>query len=397
MPELWPFPAAQDVTEVLEWRTDLLPSGAGEQRIALRPRPREIVTLRHRLGALGMARAAELARAGFAGAWRVPLWHLALQPRTDLVRGATEIPLDTGLSDFRAGELTAIAVDGGAAVPVSVAEAHADRLILAEPLDAQLPAPSVAAGRIAVTPVREGLLTAPVEIARRRQGDGTVTASLLLRDAPEIAPLVLPVYQGQPVQTDPSLMRRPLTASLRRAVEYVDNGFGPVVVEPVRDVFERSETITLKAHGPSARWAQRRWLWSLRGRQASFWLPTWGHELQLRSPMTSGSVLMRVAPIATLDAYVDRQIMLEMPGALRFRTITAALKEGAGHRLTLSSPPGEPVPIGTKVHFLTGVRSATDRIEIRHGPVASEVTVPVVEVGHAEDVQSTPPGPEAPQ
>jgi len=60
-----------------------------------------------------MARAAELARAGFAGAWRVPLWHLALQPLTDLAQGATEIPLDTGLSDFRSGSLAGIAVDGG--------------------------------------------------------------------------------------------------------------------------------------------------------------------------------------------------------------------------------------------------------------------------------------------
>ncbi len=68
-PPLWPFPAAQEITEVLEWRTDVLTSRAGEQRIALRPRPREIVTFRHRLDALGMARAAELARAGFAGDW----------------------------------------------------------------------------------------------------------------------------------------------------------------------------------------------------------------------------------------------------------------------------------------------------------------------------------------
>jgi hypothetical protein len=58
--------------------------------------------------------------------------------------------------------------------------------------------------------------------------------------------------------------------------------------------------------------------------------------------------------------------MLEMPGAPRFRTITAALKEGADHRLTLSSTLGEPVPTGMKVHFLTAVRSAVDRIEIRH-------------------------------
>lgn len=382
MPELplWPFPAAQEIMEVLEWRTDVLTSRAGEQRIALRPRPREIVTFQHKLDALGMARAAELARAGFAGDWHVPLWHRALQPNADLAQGATEILLDTGLSDFRSGELAAIAVDGREAAAVAIASVQPDRLILAEPLVLQLPSPALAAPRITVAPIRAGVLTSAIEVTRRRQGDGTVTASFLLRDAPDLAAPVLPTYLGRPVQTDPSLVRRPLSASLRRAVEYVDNGFGPVVAEPLRDVFERSETITLKAQGPTARHALRRWLWSLRGRQASFWLPTWGRELQLRAAMTSGSTLMRVAPVALFPAYVGRTILLEMPTALRFRTITAAIAEGADHRLTLSSNLGEPVPLTTKVHFLTATRADADRVEIQHGSVASEVTLPVVEV-----------------
>jgi hypothetical protein len=69
-----------------------------------------------------------------------------------------------------------------------------------------------------------------------------------------------------------------------------------------------------------------------------------------------------------------------MPGGPRFRTITAAVAEGANHRLTISSNLGEPVPAGTKVHFLTLVRSDADRVEIQHGSVASEVTLPVVQV-----------------
>ncbi|WP_323034927.1 hypothetical protein [Pararhodobacter sp.] len=382
-PPLWPFPAAQEISEVLEWRTDVLQARAGEQRIALRPRPREIVTFRHRLDALGMARATELARAGFVGDWDVPLWHLAVQPVADLTQGATEVPIDPTVSDFQAGKLAGIAVDGGEVAPVAIATVQPDRLILAEPLGLQLPAMSVAARRITVVPIRAGILTSPVEITRRRQGDGTVTASFLLRDTPHLSPLTLPSYLGRPVQTDPSLVRRSLAASLRQAVEYVDNGFGPVVIEPIRDLFERSEAITLKAQGPAKRQALRRWLWSLRGRQASFWLPTWGHELQLRSAMTPGAELMRVAPVvsvASIGSYVGRRIMLEMPGSLRFRTITAAIEDGPDHRLTLSSNLGEAVPLGTKVHFLTCVRSDTDRIEIQHGAVASEVTLPVVEV-----------------
>lgn len=377
---LWPFPAAQEITEVLEWRTDVLTSRAAEQRIALRPLPREIVTFQHRCDALGLARAAELARAGFAGDWYVPLWQMAVQPDADLAQGAMEIAVDTSASDFRGGSLAAIAVDGREAAVVTIASVQPDRLVLAEPLGPQLPAAMVAAARIAIAPVRQGVLTSPVEIARRRQSDGVITASFHLHDAPELPAPALPTYLGRPVQTDPGLIRAPITATLRRAVEYVDNGFGPVVIEPLRDVFERGEAITLKAQGAAERWALRRWLWSLRGRQASFWLPSWGRELQLRTAITSGSTLMRVVPVAELAAYVGRAILLEMPGGLRFRTITAAVAEGADHRLTLSSSLGEPVAATTRGHFLVLVRSDADRIEIRHGAVASEVTLPVVEV-----------------
>jgi len=381
MPEsLWPFAAAQEITEVLEWRTDVLQSRAGEQRIALRARPREIVTFQHRCDALGMARAAELARPGFVGEWWVPIWHMAVQATADVAQGATEIAVDTSAADFRAGDAVAIAVDGREASLAEITDIEADRLILVEPLSAQLPAATVATTRIAVAPVRSGLLSAPVEIARRRQNDGMVTATFLLRDAPDLSAPVMPTYLGRPVQTDPSLTRSPITAGLRRAVEYVDNGLGPVVVEPLRDLFERGEAITLKAKGAAERWALRRWLWSLRGRQTSFWLPTWGRELQLRAAMTSGTTLMRVAPITEPAGCVGRAILLEMPSGLRFRTINAAVADGADHRVTLSSSLGEPVAIGTKVHFLMLVRSDADRVEIRHGAVASEVTLPVVEV-----------------
>lgn len=379
-PPLWPFPAAQEITEVLEWRTDVLQARAGEQRIALRSHPREIVTFQHRCDALGMARAAELVRAGFATEWRVPLWHMAVQPTADVAQGATEIAVDASVAELRAGDAVAIAVDGRDASVAEIASVEADRLILVEPIAAQLPAATVAAQRIAVMPVRAAILSAPVEIARRRQNDGMVTATFLLRDASDLTAPVLPTYLGRLVQTDPSLTRSPLTANLRRAVEYVDTGFGPVVVEPLRDLFERGEAITLKAQGMTERWALRRWIWSLHGRQASFWLPTWGRELQLRAAMTSGSTLMRVAPLTELAGYVERAIVLEMPSGLRFRTINAAVADGADHRLTLSSNLGEPVAIGTRVHVLTLVRSDADRIEIRHGSLASEVTLPVVEV-----------------
>ena len=373
----WSFPASSEAVEVLEWSTDVLQSAEGEQRIALRSVPREIVTFQHRLGALGMARAAELARASFAGVWQVPLWHIALQPLADLVPGATEILLNTALSDFRAGASLAIAIDGGDAVQVQVAAVELSRVVLSAPL--VLPG-VVVSSRVSVAPVRSAILTAAVEVSRQRQGDGVVSATWLLRDTGVVPPLAQTIYIGRPVLTAPSLLRSPLASSLRRTVEYVDNGLGPVAVEPVRDRFERLETITRRAQGAAERHSLRSWLWSLRGRQGTFWMPTWGRELQLRSAVTGGSVLMTVAPVAPLAGYPGRSIAIEQPTGLRFRSLIAAVQLGADHRLTISSNLGEPISAATGIHFMPLVRLDADRVEIQHRPTSCEVSLPVVEV-----------------
>ncbi|MGF1660628.1 MAG: hypothetical protein ACFCUS_14490 [Rubrimonas sp.] len=383
MVELWPFAASGEIVETLEWRTDVLQTRAAEQRIALRLRPRVILTLRHRLDGPGLARAAALARAGFAEQWHVPLWHHAARPAVTLGSGDVAIAL-AATEDFAGAEHAALAVDGGEAALVALAAIEPDRLVLAERLGAALPAASVAAARIAVAPVCRGVFAAALDIARRRQGNATATATFLLPDSPglpspDLPDAETPTWLGRPVLVDPSVIRQPLATTLRQAVEYVDNGFGPVVVEPLRDLVARGETITLRAHGPAARARLRRWLLDLRGRQASLWLPSWGRELRLTAPMSAGATLMRVEPLGAAEDWAGRSIVIETPGGLVFRSVTAAITEAGEHLLSLSASVGEPLGVETPVHLMTLVRSDADRIELRHDAVACEVALPVVE------------------
>lgn len=383
---LWPFAASGEIIEVLEWNTNVLTSRAGEQRIALRTLPREIVTLTHRVDALGLAEASELARAGFAARWLLPMWHMAQRPTVDLVQGSAEIHVPTGLAAFDtpsigAPAFAAIAVDGGAAVQVEIAAVEPDRLILPAPLAGELPSPVVKTNRAAIMPLRPAQIAAPIEATRRRQNDATITATFLLQSTTDLPAPELPIYQGAMVQTNPSLTRAPLSSTLKQTIEYIDNGFGPVTIEPLRDIFERGETITLKAKTPAERHDLRRWLFALRGRQSPFWLPTWGAELQLRTAMTASTTLMRIAPIADLSAYAGRHIMFETSAGLKFRKINSAVMDGANHRLTLSSSLGIPLPIGVKAHFLTMVRTDADRVEVRHRAEGCVVGMVVADLG----------------
>ncbi len=176
MPEIWPYPVRQPIKEVLEWRTDVLRSRAAEQRVALRPVPREIITYTHVLDAAGLARATELGRSGMTDSWLVPLWSMTSRPGVELLASDLVIPMDTSLGDYRGPGHAIVAMDGDEAVLVEIASVFPDRLELASPVGVTVP-------KALVTPARIGQLTAPVEISRRRQGLGIVTATFTLRGA----------------------------------------------------------------------------------------------------------------------------------------------------------------------------------------------------------------------
>ena len=69
---LWPFLPVGEVTEVLEWRTDVLRARASEQRFRLRERPRRQWHFEHLFDAEGQAGARALLRGSTS--FQVPDW-----------------------------------------------------------------------------------------------------------------------------------------------------------------------------------------------------------------------------------------------------------------------------------------------------------------------------------
>ncbi|NPD21427.1 hypothetical protein [Alterinioella nitratireducens] len=371
MPDLWPFPVRQPVSEVLEWNTDTLITEAAEQRIALRTDPRSILTYTHLLDGTGLARAAELARAWALDEWILPLWHLARPATAPIDVADLTVFVDTSEGTFEAPGQAVIAADGGEANYVEFSAVLPDRLELGEPAGVSLAHPIVA-------PVGIGILTRPVEIDRRRQGLGTVTARFTLQDALAIPVSSYPTHLGLHVLTDPAVLRQPLAESIAQSVEYIDNGFGPIVIEPVLTHVQRRSTITLVDRG-TARWARRRWLHALRGRQRAFWLPTWGRELVLQAPVTSSATSLVIAGTADPGVWIGRHVMFEIASGPVFREITDAAYDALGIRLAIAAP-GKSIPATTPVHLLTKVRLDTDRIELEHFGNRSEFAASLIEI-----------------
>src|SRR6056297_4133621 len=212
-----PFPAQTPVSEVLECSTDVLVTEAAEQRIALRIGPRSTLTLSHLLDAAGLAEAAELGRAGPLDDWILPLWHLA-RPATAPI-DAADLTVFVGTTDgaYDGAGQAVIAADGGGAHLIEIAAVLSDRLELAV-------AAGVSLVHAIVAPVGTTFLARPVEIDRRRQGIGTVTASFTLRDVGgAFAASPYPQHQGLDVLTDLAVLRQPLAETLGQTLEAIDN------------------------------------------------------------------------------------------------------------------------------------------------------------------------------
>jgi len=373
VPELWPFPVRQPIAQVLEWETEVLASREAEQRIAMRPAPRELLTYRHLLDAAGMAKAEMLVRAGSTGSWHLPIWSQASRPGIAVAASDTTLLLDTTLADYRGPGHAVVAADGGEAHLVEVAVVLSDRLELAAAAGVDIPDAIVA-------PARPAILIGSVEIERRRQGLGIVSAPFAVTDGTDLGASSFPSHAGLEVVTDPTVLRQRLDDVLGQAIEYVDNGSGPIAIEPERAHLQRRSTITLVDYGAQKRWKRLRWLHTLRGRQRAFWLPTWGRELVLQATVGAGDTGVAVAPVlADPAAWIGRHVMFDLGGGPVFREVTGATFDALGHRLSIAAP-GQPIPADTQVHLLIRARLDSDRVELSHTATQTEMRAAVIEI-----------------
>jgi hypothetical protein len=326
--EFWPYLPRQPISEKLEWRTDVLPSAQAEQRLSLRRAPREMLTLSHVLAPATMIAAQELARRGAAGPWYVPHWPSA-QTVTGLLSTDTTVAIDTNAADFSAQSVIALGVLGAEMRLVGVASVGPGTIVLAEPVGADIAVAVIA-------PVRVGVMTGGLQSTRRGGVAGEAQANFTLLGGSDIFASNYPQYLGIDVLTDRDLARVGLAEKIEQVVEYIDNGFGPIVTEPVFEYVQRRASLRAIDVSAGDRLRRRKWLHGLRGRQGAFWVPSWDNALTLQdgSQLASGSFV--VPAVGRPEDYTGRHVMIEGSDGPFFVEMTGALSVPAGYELTFN-------------------------------------------------------------
>jgi len=361
---------ANGLQETLSWSTDVMQSSgtAVTQHRALRTSPRRSFvcpTL-----ADGQARrAAEMLLAGRSGLWQFPIWPDVQWLDAPLASGATAVPCVTAGYDFVAGGKALLYSGVDTWEIVSIDSIEADHLVLASATTA-----AYGAGDrlypLRLARVRNG---AEETLLNERAGQRSLTFDIAEAcDWPTLASPTM--YLGHPVlDVRPSETTAP-TASVSRLEQTVDYGTALPVTHDLPGVALRVQQSHWQLYGRAEHTWFRSLIYTLDGRRAPMWVPSFASDLQPIAAVAGGTKTMLIDWAGYAQFGLDRpnrkDVRIELiDGTVLYRRITAT-SVGAGTETlnldaSLSSASIAPEYV-RQISFMALCTLASDDVELDH-------------------------------
>ncbi|TGT72903.1 hypothetical protein EN802_13570 [bacterium M00.F.Ca.ET.159.01.1.1] len=374
--QLWPFRPEIPTQETLEWLTDMLPSYTGEQRIALRPAPRQTFAYSFKLKPPALAKAKAFAQRRIGTPLSIPVW-IEQQDVGPIDSADTTIACDTTWGDWRIGVGVMIWSDYETFTTAIITDVADDLLTLLGPV-------GMSFSRAVIAPIRSALA---IEGIQARRDTTYADASGKFQSLDNVfleGDAGYPTYLGLDVLDESPKLIADINETIVRASEYVDNGFGPVIAEHLTTYPDFGQSLGFHEFRGARLWRRRVWLHSLMGKQKAFWLPSFNMDLALQATIGATDTVITVKSVGPASFYGGRQIAIFLKNGTKFfRQINSAATAGANDNLTISSALGQSVAVADigVLCFMSKVRLNADAVTLDHQfEDASTVSVPVTEV-----------------
>ena len=360
---LWPFVPEQEFEETLTWNTDILPSYNSEQRIAIRQAPRQAFEHDFLLTQDQFSRAKAIAKQWSHRVFGIPVWSEIL-PIANLSAGATTIPVDTTKADYRAGDLIVLWASDINLAALEILNVYPTYIELKVPLTKAWPKAYIAPLRFART--YEGF-------DFTRQANEYIGAKakfdvLYNKDLGDESTLT--TYRGKTVLLDRSAVVGNLSERIARTIDVFDNGSAIVQVDTINNWTRHVQTVSFIKNNRTDIWALRKWLHARKGKQKSFWLPSWNKDITILENVANTAASLTVSPIGYPLYYDVRDIMIQLKNGSRiFTRVTSGATNGDGNEiLSLAAQVGTTFTTAdvSFVCFMTHVRFDTDEITLTH-------------------------------
>lgn len=358
----------QGVMERLEWLTDVLVSSVGaEQRRSLRLSPRRFVEItvnptKNERSFLDLT----LHRMG-SDDWLFPLWWDQAKLATSVEAGDARVEFDNTYREFLTGGLALIYKDAFTWEVISIGGQDDEGLDLDVVLDSDWSA------GVKLYPLR--LARLPVE-TNLSALTSTVGESVLMfqvieaNDFTETVPDDM-VFEGRPVLLSPPNRSQEITTDHLRLSSDRDNNTGlPYRVDPAERAFQVQAHSWIK-NGRQAQAEFRAFLYWLRGRQRSLWLPSFNQDFVTARSSALASTNLDIQKIGYTYAGSGQVIpgrdRVLINGVTPARITALGAPQAAGEeRLRVGAGLTAAVASGVPGSFLTPARLNQDAVELMH-------------------------------
>lgn len=375
---VWPFIPQTKHAETMEWLTDIIPSYNSEQRLALRPEPRQSFKYDFQLTEREFSLAKAISTQWAHRVYGVPVWAEVSYVGA-LSAGATAIFFDTAFADYRENDIILVWESSEKYEAVETLTVLSDRINL------KLPLPNAYSAAY-VAPLRFARTMQGMDYARRSDPYVQAKGTFIVTNNKDLGATVgYPVYRGKDVIVDRTVIVSSINERISRQIDIFDNGSGPIEVEQKNNLVSTTSIMTFDTTTRQERWNARKWIHSRRGKQKGFWLPSWNADLVSLVDVTSASNGITCLPIGYSTYYGVKDIMIQLKNGTRlFNRILSATIDGGGNEvLSLENTVGVNLPVADIdfICFMAHVRFNSDRIEMTYSHAArTSLSVPVIEI-----------------
>lgn len=383
---LWAFEPESSMIEKLEFRTDILEHADGtEQRVSMRKNPRQSFEMVVPLDDGPERQRAEYLLFNWQDkVFAFPVWHEPSVLMSDIPIGTTVIPVNTtDFADYRVGGQMIILESQTTFDAQVVVSFTSTSITIASPTT------NAYAAGVRVYPMRTVIadqnvagLRFPVNLDELE-----VRMRVLDNDSDLADTSAFSTFNSKVLLDDDNFVKTSSSQSLVRKLQNLDNLTGIFQHQSIWDRSRRTSTKLAIIVTRQRLWEYRQLLHALRGRQVSFYIPTFFKDLEIADTLGSGATIGTITNVGYAQHVQQRSpnnvIRVELnDGTVFTRTITGSAPiDAATEQITIDA--GWPQLIEpedvARVDMLEKVRLDSDVVTIRHLHAAgsAEITFPL--------------------
>ena len=371
------------ISEELIWLTDILESYNGtEQRVALRDVPRQVFSYNYQMHDNAERQNALNSLYGNIGrGFAVPVWSDIKPLLSDIGVGVFSIPVNTSNADFRVGGTALVwnAYDSFDVVEITAVNPLSLDILRATSL-------AHSAVNTLVIPMQISFVDNTANVSRTGSNYHTISMRWRSSEYKNLASDAgLTMYKSMPVFIDTNFLGGDTRDEpFGNNADFLDTNVGTFSV--IRKSFPKLQfTKRWEPENTTDIWALRQLVHALKGRQRSFWLPTYRKDFILTEEISPADTVLSVersgySRYLNLDEPLKHIAIMLKNGTTYYREITNASDTGVIEELTIDSNLGATIAITdvARISYLVRCRLNTDTVRIDHaglGRATCEVPV----------------------